>query len=78
MRSSLPSPLPTAELLEPRTVADLLGITTRTLQNWRGDQVELPFLRMGRAVRYDASDVAAYLERARVQPRGSPGNGGQK
>jgi excisionase family DNA binding protein len=74
MRSIPPSELPAAEFLDPRAVADLLGVTKRTLQNWRDDRAELPFLRMGRAVRYDAADVAAYLERARVQPR-SPGDG---
>lgn len=59
---------PSTALLRDRAVADLLDVNTRTLANWRAARTHLPFVRIGHAVRYNASDIAAYLERSRVQP----------
>jgi excisionase family DNA binding protein len=41
-------------------VAHLLGISKRTLQNYR-DQRKLPFSQIGRKIYYKASDIEEYL-----------------
>jgi hypothetical protein len=36
----------------------------KTLESWRNQGIELPFIKLGRAVRYRLSDVLAYRARA--------------
>ncbi len=47
-------------------VADLTGLSVETLAQWRSQKRGIPYLKIGRAVRYDLSDVQAYLEGCRV------------
>lgn len=47
-------------------VAALLGINQRTLQTWRLQRRELPYVRIGKLVRYERSAIAAYLNRRTV------------
>jgi excisionase family DNA binding protein len=59
--------LPT--LLRPREVAELLGTSEQTLANWRSTQrYDLPFVKAGGVVRYDAADVARFIESHRSTP----------
>lgn len=46
-------------LLTPAEVADLLKVKPRTLEDWRLGRAgpALPFVRLGRTVRYRAADV---------------------
>lgn len=43
--------------------ADSLNLQRKTLEDWRREGLELPFLKIGRSVRYRLSDVLAFLER---------------
>jgi excisionase family DNA binding protein len=56
----------TSALLTPREVAHLTGLSLETLAQWRSQRRGIPYLKMGRAVRYDPADVQAYLEGCRV------------
>lgn len=52
------------KLLTPDQVADLLGVTPHTLAVWRCQRrYDLPYAKVGRAVRYRASDVADFIAR---------------
>jgi excisionase family DNA binding protein len=47
-------------------VANLTSLSTETLAQWRSQRRGIPYLKIGRAVRYDLADVQAYLEGCRV------------
>jgi len=47
------------DLLRPEEVANLTGLSLETLAQWRSQKRGIPYLRVGRAVRYDPSDVQA-------------------
>ncbi len=53
-------------LLTPQEVAALTGLSLETLAQWRSQARRIPYLKLGRAVRYDPADVQAYLEGCRV------------
>lgn len=49
-------------LLSPGEVAEILGTTVGTLQIWRVTQrYPLPFVKIGRLVRYRLEDVQAFI-----------------
>ena len=54
------------ELLTPEDVAEITGLALDTLAQWRSRRRGIPYLKIGRAVRYDPAEVQAYLERCRV------------
>jgi excisionase family DNA binding protein len=54
------------DLLTPEEVAGITGLSIDTLAQWRSQRRGLPYLKIGRAVRYDPAEVQAYLERCRV------------
>jgi len=56
----------THALLTPEEVANLTGLSRETLAQWRSQKRGIPYLKVGRAVRYDPADVQAYLEGCRV------------
>jgi excisionase family DNA binding protein len=48
-------------LLTPQNVADRLGISTTTLSTWRSTKrYPLPYVKVGRLVRYQVADVDAF------------------
>ncbi len=50
------------QLLNTEETARLLGLKPRTLVLWRHEgRSELPFVRIGRAVRYRPADVEAFI-----------------
>jgi excisionase family DNA binding protein len=52
------------KLLRPEEVADLLGVTRHTLAVWRcEDRYDLPHVKIGRLVRYEANEVEAFIRR---------------
>jgi excisionase family DNA binding protein len=55
-----------AALLKPEEVANKTGLSLDTLAQWRSQRRGIPYLKIGRAVRYDPAEVQAYLERCRV------------
>lgn len=51
------------KLLTPDETAERLGILTKTLDVWRCTQrYNLPYVKVGRLVRYRESDVEAFIE----------------
>jgi excisionase family DNA binding protein len=51
------------QLLTPEEVADLFDVSPQTLASWRTTgRYDLPFLKIGRLVRYRASDVEEFLD----------------
>lgn len=54
------------DLLTPEKVAEITGLSIDTLAQWRSQRRGLPYLKIGRAVRYDPADVQSYLEGCRV------------
>jgi excisionase family DNA binding protein len=54
------------ELLTPEEVAEITGLSLDTLAQWRSQRRGVPYLKIGRAVRYDPAEIQAYLERCRV------------
>ena len=54
------------ELLDPKDVSSLTGLSVETLAQWRSQKKHLPYLKVGRLIRYSRKDIEAYLERCRV------------
>ena len=54
------------ELLEPKEVSLLTGLSIETLAQWRSQKKHIPYLKMGSRVRYHPSDIEEYLGRCRV------------
>lgn len=52
-----------ADLLDDKAAADLLDVSPGTLSVWRSTgRYNLPFLKVGRKVRYRRTDLLAWLE----------------
>lgn len=51
-----------SQLLSPEQAAEYLGIRKQTLAAWRcSGRHDLPFLRVGKAIRYRQGDIDAWL-----------------
>ncbi len=51
------------KLLTPEQTAERLGVLTTTLDVWRSTQrYRLPYVKVGRLVRYREGDVEAFIE----------------
>lgn len=51
------------KLLTPDETAERLGVLTKTLDVWRCTQrYNLPYVKVGRLVRYRESDIEAFIE----------------
>jgi len=61
-------PKPREPLATPEQVAELLSVNTTTLAQQRYRGIGLPYVRVGRAVRYRWADVEAYLADRTVTP----------
>jgi predicted DNA-binding transcriptional regulator AlpA len=55
------------KLLTPEAVAERIGVTEKSLTNWRGAGTGPAFVRAGRLIRYREADVTAWIE-SRVTP----------
>lgn len=55
---------PQRELLRPAEAAERLGVKVDTLATWRSTKrYDLPFIRVGRHIKYDAAAIEKFLER---------------
>ena len=53
-------------LLTTEEAAEVLGLKKKTLEIWRcTGRYNLPFVRVGRLIRYRSDDIAAWLEKQR-------------
>jgi excisionase family DNA binding protein len=69
-----PRPTPTidAPLLDIDTVAQALGVTRRHVQRLVSER-RIPFIKVGRFVRFDPASLNVWLDGQRVEPeRGTP------
>lgn len=53
-------------LLDEKQVANLLGLSVQTLRNDRAGRRRIPYVKMGKAVRYRPEDVQAFIEGNRI------------
>ena len=56
--------------LSEREAADRLGLSPRTLQDWRRRSCGPAFLKLGKRVAYHPHDLDAFEASCRVQPKG--------
>jgi len=54
-----------------REVAELTGLSRRTLQNWRALKKGPPYIKVGRRCLYLEADVQGYLEANKVKVLGN-------
>ena len=54
------------ELLSPEKVAEVTGLSVETLAQWRSQRRHIPFIKLGRSVRYLLTDVEKYIHECRV------------
>ncbi len=55
---------PVGEMMKPTEAAEYVAVKEQTLAVWRSTgRYDLPFVRVGRCVRYRRSDLDAFLER---------------
>ncbi len=66
MTDPTPFPIPFC-LVDERVLAPRLKITVKTLQAWRSTGGGPPFVKLGRAVRYNEADVRVWLESRTVK-----------
>ena len=51
-----------------KTVSEKTSLKLPTLRNHRHLSKGIPYIKIGRSVRYDPDDVAAYMEKHRIDP----------
>jgi predicted DNA-binding transcriptional regulator AlpA len=62
-----PGPIRSARLLTALAVAEITGLSTETLAQWRSQRRGIPFLKLSRnVVRYRESDVQQWLDERAV------------
>ncbi|MCW5673393.1 MAG: helix-turn-helix domain-containing protein [Xanthobacteraceae bacterium] len=68
MNGEEPAPI----LITEKAAARLLSVSFRTLQTWRTQEKGPPFLRIGRAVRYESEAISSWVQRQRAScPKGA-------
>ena len=55
------------EWLNPRDVKKEFGFSTSTLAKWRMNNLNLPFSKMGKYIKYKRSDIEAFIENNKVE-----------
>jgi len=59
---------PETELVSVEQAAQILSVSVSTLYGWVW-QRRIAFIKLGRALRFDVSDLQEFIRRNRVQPR---------
>jgi len=68
---SAPSKTPVNEsqrFMTKKQLAELLGLSVYTIDSWVSERREIPFVRMGRRVKFDRADIDEWVERQKVRP----------
>lgn len=55
------------EWLTPKMVHEQYLFSTSTLAKWRMDNLNLPFSKIGKYIRYKRSDIEAFIESNKVE-----------
>ena len=61
------------KLLTARQVSELLEVKTSTVYDW-ASRGTIPFVKLGRLIRFKKSDVFRWVESHTLQPKSSSGN----
>ena len=56
------------QYLTEKQVAGITNFAIQTLRNHRMDSRGIPYLKIGRSIRYRPQDVTKYMERTRIEP----------
>jgi excisionase family DNA binding protein len=64
-------------LISTKEAAAMLGVSPLTLEVWKARKY-IPFIRLGRRTLYDPHDLAAWVEKNKVQARSRRGNGDEQ
>jgi len=54
------------EYLDEREVSRITRLSLSTLRNWRFLRKNLPYCKIGRAVRYNSADVNRFMEQRKI------------
>ena len=54
--------------LNEKQAAKLIGLSVQTLRNQRFKRCGLPYVKVGRSVRYDIQDIIPFMDNRKVQP----------
>ncbi|WP_310600049.1 helix-turn-helix domain-containing protein [Desulfobulbus sp.] len=66
---SIQKPQPATRLLSPEEAAAMLGTTPGVLSVWRSThRYPLPWVKIGRSVRYRPSDIEAFIDSRTISP----------
>ena len=59
-----------SDLLDEKRVAKILGLSLQTLRNDRATKRRIPYVKIGKSVRYRPEDLAALIESHRIAAEG--------
>ena len=57
-----------SELVSDLKACEVLGLKAQTLRNWRHQRKGPPYIKLGRAIRYDLRDLRKFAEKRRIVP----------
>ncbi len=60
----------TRSLIDERSAAARLGLERQTLANWRFQGRGLPYVKLGRSVRYDPDAIEKFCRQNTINPEG--------
>jgi excisionase family DNA binding protein len=63
--------IPEKSFLTKKELSLMLGISIFTLDSWVSERREIPFVKMGKRVMFDLSDVYEWIECHKIHPRAS-------
>ncbi len=66
---------PVSTRVSERDAAQFLGISQRTLQDWRRVRSGPTYIKLGRRIAYDSADLQQFLDANRVEPCRQAGTG---
>lgn len=56
-------------LYTPAQVSEMLGVSVKTLEKWRWERRNLPYVKLGTVVRYKESDLTSWIGARTVDVR---------
>jgi hypothetical protein len=65
-RTTEKHPMTIRNLLDEKEAAEILGLSVQTLRNDRATKRRIPYVKIGKSVRYKVEDIAAVIEAGRI------------
>jgi excisionase family DNA binding protein len=60
------------KFLSKKELSDFLGLSIFTIDSWVSERREIPFIKMGKRVKFDMGDVLEWVERRKIHPKKLP------